>query len=75
MPWKTDENGNLIEFTHAIMSDGIKIALVLSYPKGFDPDDATQQWPTVLEMSGYPRQARPAPHEPVSYTHLTLPTN
>jgi len=69
---ETDENGNLIEFTHAIMSDGIKIALVLSYPKGFDPDDATQKWPTVLEMSGYPRQARPAPHEPYGGLYVAV---
>jgi len=69
---ETDENGNLVEFTHATMSDGIKIALVLSYPEGFDPDDATQQWPTVLEMSGYPRQARPAPHEPYGGLYVAV---
>ena len=67
-----DEDGNPIEFTYATMSDGVKIALAIGYPKGFDPEDQTKKFPAVLEMSGYPRQTKPAPHEPYAGLYITV---
>ncbi len=67
-----DADGNSVEFTQATMSDGVKIALALGYPKGFDPEDQTRKWPTVLEMSGYPMQTKPAPHEPYAGLYITV---
>ena len=57
-----DKDGNLVEFTHATMSDGVKIALAVGYPRGFNPEDHTKKWPVILEMSGYPAATQPAPH-------------
>ncbi|MBM4089062.1 MAG: CocE/NonD family hydrolase, partial [Planctomycetes bacterium] len=42
------------EFTFATMSDGVRIALAVGYPAGFDPDDKTRTWPAMLSMNGYP---------------------
>ena len=43
----------LIDYAYATMSDGVKIAPAISYPKGFYPEDHAQKWPAILEMSGY----------------------
>jgi hypothetical protein len=48
-----DANGNLVEYSHAIMSDGVKIALAVGYPKDFDPKDEPHTWPTISQTSGY----------------------
>ena len=66
-----DEDGNPFEFTSATMSDGVEIALAIGYPRGFDPEEE-KQYPAVLEMSGYPRQAKPAPHEPYAGRYITV---
>jgi uncharacterized protein len=47
------------EYTFATMSDDVKIALAVGYPRGFDPAD-TRQWPTIFRTSGYPGAAVPA---------------
>ena len=47
------------EYTFATMSDDVKIALAVGYPRGFDPAD-TRQWPTIFRTSGYPGTAVPA---------------
>ena len=47
------------EYTFATMSDDVKIALAVGYPRGFDPAD-TRQWPTIFRTSGYPGSAIPA---------------
>ena len=60
---KTDSQGNLVEYTQATMSDGIKIALAVGYPEGFDPGNVTRKWPTVYQMSGYQAATRVASHE------------
>jgi predicted acyl esterase len=67
-----DANGNLVEFTYATMSDGVRIALAVGYPKGFDPEDQAQKWPAILEMSGYPMATRPAEHEPYAGLYITV---
>jgi len=46
-----DKHGNSVEFAYATMSDGVKIAVAVGYPKGFDPQDQAQKWPAILEMS------------------------
>ena len=51
---KLDTDGNSVEFTYATMSDGVRIALAVGYPRGFDPQDQTQKWPVILERSGSP---------------------
>ncbi len=47
------------EFCFATMSDGVKIALAVSYPRDFDPADRQRKWPTLLAMYGYPSSTRP----------------
>ena len=54
-----DKDGHHVEFTYATMSDGVKIAVAVGYPKGFDPQDQAQKWPAILEMSGYPNASKP----------------
>jgi len=54
-----DEDGNYVEFAYATMSDGVKIAVAVGFPEGFDPRDRAQEWPAILEMSGYPSATQP----------------
>ena len=54
-----DKDGNSVEFAYATMSDGVKIAVAVGYPRGFDPQDQAQKWPAILEMSGYPKATQP----------------
>jgi hypothetical protein len=69
---ETDANGNLVEFTHATMSDDVKIALAVGYPKGFDPENQSQKWPAILEMSGYQAATRPASHQYYEGLYITV---
>jgi len=55
------------EFAYATMSDGVKIALAVAYPRGFDPEETSRKWPTIFRMSGYPSAAGPA--SPGAYGH------
>jgi len=41
------------EFTFATMSDGVKIALAVAYPRDFDPADRGRKWPAILTTCGY----------------------
>ncbi len=41
------------EFTYATMSDGVRIALAVGYPRGFDPHSTSRKWPAMFEMQGY----------------------
>lgn len=43
-----DKDGNYVEFAYATMSDAVKIAVAVGYPKGFDPQDQAQKWPAIL---------------------------
>lgn len=47
------------EFAYAKMSDGVKIALAISYPRGFDAQDAVAKWPALVTMSGYRGEVGP----------------
>jgi predicted acyl esterase len=47
------------EFTYATMSDGVRIALAVAYPRGFDPDATARKWPALMEMHGYPDSTVP----------------
>jgi len=67
-----DTDGNFVEFTYAAMSDGVRIALAVGYPRGFDPQDRTQKWPAILEMSGYPAATHPAAHEHYEGLYITV---
>lgn len=40
------------DFTYVTMSDGIKIAVSISYPPAFSPSDVGA-WPVLLQMDGY----------------------
>ncbi len=55
------------EFTFATMSDGVKIALAIGYPKGFDPADRRRKWPAILQMCGYTFVT--VPGDPAEYGH------
>jgi hypothetical protein len=49
-----------VEFTWATMSDGVKIALAVGFPKGYNPSDSFK-WPAILRVSGYPGASIPDP--------------
>jgi hypothetical protein len=55
------------EFTFATMSDGVKIALAVGYPKDFDPADRQRKWPAILRTCGYTFVT--APGDPGEYGH------
>ena len=42
------------EYTFATVSDGVKIALAVGYPEGFQKEAADRKWPTVFSTCGYP---------------------
>ena len=67
-----DENGYPFEYAHATMSDGVKIALAIGYPKDFDPEDTSRKYPAVLAMSGYGRQTKPTDPEPYESLYVTV---
>jgi hypothetical protein len=48
------------KFTFATMSDGVKIALAVAYPHGFDADP-DRKWPTVFSTCGYTGATVPIP--------------
>ncbi|MFA5786215.1 MAG: CocE/NonD family hydrolase [Actinomycetota bacterium] len=41
------------QLSYATMADGVKIALAVSYPAGFDPGATKVKWPTLFMMDGY----------------------
>lgn len=47
------------EYTFATMSDGVRIALAIGYPRDYDPD-ADCKWPAIFRTSGYPDAVLPA---------------
>ena len=55
------------EYAWATMSDGVKIALAVGYPRGFDPADTGRKWPAIFRTCGYPGAAVPA--NPGEYGH------
>ena len=66
--WRTEE---LAQQLDGWMHEGRDIALLLGGPEGLDPacrEKAEQRW--SLSLLTFPH-----PLVPVSYTHLTLPTN
>ncbi len=56
-----------VQFTWATMSDGVKIAIAVGFPKGFDGNDGqdSRKWPAILRMSGY--QGASIPDPPFAY--------
>lgn len=62
-----------VEFTFATMSDGVKIALAVAYPRGFDSEDVARKWPAVLQMCGYPSVVEPT--SPSRYGHQCVMIN
>lgn len=48
-----DKDGNSVEFAYATMSDGVKIAVAVGYPKGFDPQDQAQKWPAMIGVGNW----------------------
>jgi len=52
-------------YTYATMSDGVKIALAVSYPVAFNPQRPSIRWPTLFMMDGYEGAASPV--DPGSY--------
>lgn len=47
------------QFAYATMSDGVKIALAVSFPPSFDPADGTTKWPALFTMHGYNSSIHP----------------
>ncbi len=56
---KPSQFGFRTEFTFATMSDGVKIALAIGYPRDFDPTDTSHKWPAMLNVMGYPGSTVP----------------
>ena len=69
---KRSRSGYKTEYTYATMSDGVKIALAVAYPRGFDPADTNRKWPAVLRMSGYPGQVEPASPGAFANRYVTI---
>ena len=68
-----DKDGNLVEYAFATMPDGVKIALAVGYPEGFDPEDRTRKWPAVFEMSGYQSATKVVPgHQYYENLYITV---
>ncbi|NLF68619.1 MAG: CocE/NonD family hydrolase [Candidatus Anammoximicrobium sp.] len=42
------------EYAFATMSDGVRIALAVGYPRGFESEDRQRRWPAVFQTCGYP---------------------
>jgi predicted acyl esterase len=55
------------EFTLATMSDGVKIALAVGYPRDLDPADASRKWSAIFVTCGYTSVTMPA--NPADYGH------
>lgn len=51
-------------FTYATMSDGVKIAIAVTFPPSYDPGDAAKTWPALFTMHGYPWSVDPLPPDP-----------
>ena len=60
------------EFTFATMSDGVKIALAVGYPRGFLVD-SDRRWPAVLSLCGYPSAT--VPIDPGRFGHRCVTVN
>jgi predicted acyl esterase len=56
---RAERLANNVEFAFAEMSDGIRIALAVSYPRGFHRDAPERKWPAILQMSGYTGAVQP----------------
>ncbi len=59
------EPGFRHEYAFATMSDGVKIALAVGYPKDFDPAGKARKWPAVFTTCGY--EFVTAPVNPAGY--------
>ncbi|MFZ2644209.1 MAG: CocE/NonD family hydrolase [Verrucomicrobiia bacterium] len=55
------------EFAFATMSDGVKIALAIGYPKDFVPSDTRRKWPAIYVSCGYALATWPG--DPGDYDH------
>lgn len=53
------------EYTFATMTDGVRIALSVGYPKGFDPSGRSRKWPAIFITCGYTFAT--APVDPAGY--------
>ena len=61
------------EYAFATMSDGVKIALAVGYPKGFDPADQRGKWPAMLCACGYAFVTEPT--DPAQYADRCVTVN
>ncbi|MCU0982769.1 MAG: CocE/NonD family hydrolase, partial [Pirellulaceae bacterium] len=59
------ESGVRHEYTFATMSDGVRIALAVGYPKDFDPNGESRQWPAIFMTCGYTSATTPV--DPAGY--------
>lgn len=66
------EYGFHVEFPFAKMSDGVKIALAIGYPKDFDSSDSTHKWPAMLNMMGYPGSTEPESPGRFNHRYVTV---
>lgn len=55
------------EYAFATMSDGVKIALAIGYPKDFDPADTRRKWPAIYISCGYALAT--TPWDPGDFDH------
>lgn len=69
---KANQYGFRTEFTYATMSDGVKIALAIGYPNGFQPADANGKWPAMLNMMGYEGSTEPESPSRFGHRYVTV---
>ena len=61
------------EYTFATMSDGVKIALAVGYPQGFDAADTKHKWPVIFSIYGYAGATRAV--NPSAYANRAVTVN
>ena len=69
----TPDVGFTHEYTFATMSDGVKIALAVGYPQGFDATDTKHKWPVIFSIYGYAGATRPV--NPSAYANRAVTVN
>lgn len=52
-PATAGASSHTVVYTYAEVSDGVKIAVSVSFPPGVSPSDTSHSWPALFAMDGY----------------------
>lgn len=64
--------GFRVEYPFATLTDGVRIALAVGFPRGYDGADADKKWPAMLNMMGYPGSTEPEPPGRFNHRYVTV---